>query len=63
MAKPKPEPKLRTILTTRRTGTRFTRKQVRAAIRKVMAERDEETIKLLNPPEDWEKLLKRRRKQ
>lgn len=64
MAKPKtkPEPKLRTILTTPIKGS-VPRAKVRAAIRKVMAERDEETIKLLNPPEDWDKLLKRRRKQ
>jgi hypothetical protein len=54
-------PKLRTILTTRRTGTRFTRRQAAAAIRKVMAERDEATIKLLTPPEERKKVLDARK--
>lgn len=52
--------KLREIQTRRRTGTRFTRAQVRAAIKKVMAERDEATIKLLTPPSEWDRVLKRK---
>jgi len=53
-------PKLRTILTIRRSGMRFTRRQAAAAIRKVMAERDDATIKLLTPPAERKKVVTRR---